>query len=333
MRAAQSSASSKDAQSRMKKPPSASFTSAYGPSVTTRCSSRTRTVVALAVDASSSPPTRTPAPRAASANSPYCSYAASRSTSVIVSQTLWSAWISARYSMRYLRFVDGARLGWKTIGSDRNRHAFVAGSAREHPSSRIAHPLEQDQRRRFVEELVEVAALRALHAGRAARPARTAREQTRGVGHPLAEAVEAALCDADPSRMPFVDEHRRQARLLVDVRREAADVPAVAHREQRQQRDERVLGGVERRDEGRHRVDVREQRRRRREPDALGLVRRCGQVERRRVDHAAVGDRLPLVRNDLLVDVDPSMVELDAADAPVSERLDDRGLGLLPRLR
>ncbi len=90
---------------------------------------------------------------------------------------------------------------------------------------------------------------------------------------------------------------------------------------------------MECRDEGRHRVDAREQRRIRREPDALGLVRRRGQVERRRVDHAAVGDRLPLVRHDLLGDVDPSMVELDAGDAPAAQRRDDRGLGLLPRLR
>ena len=82
------------------------------------------------------------------------------------------------------------------------------------------------------------------------------RSSSRAVSRdPVGEAVEAALGDPDAARVALVDEDRRQAGLLVDVRREPADVPAVAHREERQQRDQRVLGGVERRDERRHHVD------------------------------------------------------------------------------
>ncbi len=80
-----------DPHSSTKKPPSASFTSAYGPSVTSVSSSRTRTVVASRVGASSSPPASTPAAPASSANARYFAYAASRSASENVSQTLSSA--------------------------------------------------------------------------------------------------------------------------------------------------------------------------------------------------------------------------------------------------
>ena len=51
----------------------------------------TEAKVVRVVDESSSPPTITPAARAASANSRYCSYAAPRSASLILSQTPSSA--------------------------------------------------------------------------------------------------------------------------------------------------------------------------------------------------------------------------------------------------
>ena len=114
------------------------------------------------------------------------------------------------------------------------------------------HALEERPRAGLVERLVEVAALRALDARGAARGARAALEQRDRVLDPVLEAVEAALGDPDAARVAVVDEDRRAAGLVVDVRREAADVPAVAHRPQREERDEAVLGGVQRAEELRH---------------------------------------------------------------------------------
>ena len=54
---------------------------------------------------------------------------------------------------------------------------------------------------------------------------------------------------ADPAGVAVVDEDRRAAGLRVQVGREAADVPAVAHRQQREDGDLRVLGGVQRAEE------------------------------------------------------------------------------------
>ena len=54
------------------------------------------------------------------------------------------------------------------------------------------------------------------------------------------------------ARVAVVDEDRRPPGLVVEVGREPADVPAVAHRPERQQRDHRVLGRVERAEEPRH---------------------------------------------------------------------------------
>src|SRR6478672_11304881 len=103
------------------------------------------------------------------------------------------------------------------------------------------HPVEERERPGLVERLVQVPALRALDARRAAALAWAATEQLRGVGRPALEHVEAALGDADAAGVAVVDEDRRAAGLEVEVRREAADVPAVTHRPQRQQGDQRVL--------------------------------------------------------------------------------------------
>ena len=67
-------------------------------------------------------------------------------------------------------------------------------------------------------------------------------------------AAKPALGDPDAARVAVVDEHRRPLRLRVDVRRQPADVPPVAHRPQRQQRDQRVLGSVQRSEQLRHPV-------------------------------------------------------------------------------
>src|SRR5919198_5393368 len=108
------------------------------------------------------------------------------------------------------------------------------------------HPLEQRERSGLVERLVEIAALRALDAGRAAPFAGAAGEQLHRVLDPALECGEAAFGDADAARVAVVDEDRRPPGLEVEVRREAADVPAVAHPPPRQERDQRMLGRVQR---------------------------------------------------------------------------------------
>src|SRR5919204_3782052 len=142
------------------------------------------------------------------------------------------------------------------------------GSAEFHP------PPEESQCAVLVEPLVQVAALGALDAGWAAVRARAALEQLDGVRDPAFEALEAARRDADTAGVAVVDEDRRAARLVMDVRREAADVPAVAHRPEREQRDHRVLGRVERPEEPRHRLEPLELLRLRQVPDRLRLERR-----------------------------------------------------------
>src|SRR5581483_9884140 len=101
--------------------------------------------------------------------------------------------------------------------------------------ARFRQPAEERQRAVLREMLVQVAALRALDARGAAVVARAAVEELHGVRDPALELREPALGDADAAGVPVVDEDRRQSRVRVDVRREAADVPAVAHRPERQQ--------------------------------------------------------------------------------------------------
>ena len=57
---------------------------------------------------------------------------------------------------------------------------------------------------------------------------------------------EAALAEAGTAGVPVVDEDRRRAGVGVQRGREPAEVPAVAGRQQRQDADRRVLGGVQR---------------------------------------------------------------------------------------
>ncbi len=151
------------------------------------------------------------------------------------------------------------------------------------------------------------------------------------------ELVVAATGDADAAGMAVVDEDRRPPGLHVDVRREAADVPAIAHRQQRQDRDLGVLGGVQGAE-----LDVRRQRLGTGElvgehvPERLGRVALLGQVEGDEVEGlvaVAVADPLALEGDHLLADRDDPEVELDAED--VALRLDplDVDVGLLARLR
>ena len=71
-----------------------------------------------------------------------------------------------------------------------------------------------------------------------------------------------------------------RAGLRVVVRRQAADVPAVAHRQQRQHRDLRVLGGVQRAEQDLEREVLGQQVVVQLEPQRLGLEGRLGQIER-----------------------------------------------------
>src|SRR3954469_2432038 len=90
-------------------------------------------------------------------------------------------------------------------------------------------PSQERQGSALVVHLVQVAALRALDARGTAVAAGAALEHPRGVGDPTLESVEAALGDPDAAGVAVVDEHRRAVRLEVDVRGQAADVPAETH--------------------------------------------------------------------------------------------------------
>src|SRR5881398_2546125 len=93
---------------------------------------------------------------------------------------------------------------------------------------RLQHSLEQREGAGLVERLVQVPALRALHAGGTTVLARAAVQQLGRVRDPALERIEAALGDADAARVAVVDKDRRRAGLEMQIRREAADVPAVA---------------------------------------------------------------------------------------------------------
>ncbi len=184
----------------------------------------------------------------------------------------------------------------------------------------------------LVEHLVEVAALRRLHARRAAVAAAAVDDDARGARDQLGEAVVAALRDADAAGVAVVDEDRRAQRLRVDVRREAADVPAVAHREQRQHGDQRVLDRMQRAQQVA--ADLLHQLVGRHEPERprRELARR--EVERDRVEPPPLGQAPALVGDDLVTHLDDAVGELDAAaQLGRDQRLHDARLGLAPRLR
>src|SRR6185436_6293374 len=150
---------------------------------------------------------------------------------------------------------------------------------------------------------------------------------------PTLEGLEAALGDADAARVAVVDEDRRRAGLEVDIGREAADVPAVAHRPEREQRDHRVLGRVERAEQPSLRVEVFGHPGLWYEPDRLGLELGLRKVELDDVERGLVVDRLLLVRDHLLADDDRAERELQAEPLLGALRLVDRGHQLFLRLR
>ena len=92
------------------------------------------------------------------------------------------------------------------------------------------------------------------------------------------------------------------AGLVVVVGRQAADVPAVAHRDQRQHRDLRVLGGVQRAEQRVQRAGTADLLVAELVPERLRDEVLLGQVERVEVDHLVVGEALALVGDHLLGD-------------------------------
>ncbi len=100
--------------------------------------------------------------------------------------------------------------------------------------------------------------------------ARALGDQPLRVAAQLLEARERRARDADAARVPVVDEDRRHAGLRVEVGRQPADVPAVAHRDQRQHGDLRVLGRVQRAEQRLERKFLRAARPRRARTTAPG---------------------------------------------------------------
>ncbi len=94
-----------------------------------------------------------------------------------------------------------------------------------------------------------------------------------------------------------------------------------------------MLGGVQRAEEARHRLEVGEHVRFRQVPDGLGLEGRLGQVERTRLEGRAVADRLALVADDLLRDGHSAEGGVEAEPPLRAQLLVDGGRRLLLRLR
>ena len=139
--------------------------------------------------------------------------------------------------------------------------------------------------------------------------------------------------DAHAAGVAVVDEDRRPPGLVVVGGGEPADVPAVAHRDQRQHRDLRVLGCVQRALELRQREVRGDQVRRERVPERLRVEALLRQVDRQQVEDLVVGDTLLLVRDDLLGDRDDSEAQHHAHEVALVADLLDPGVGLLLRLR
>src|SRR4051794_40686430 len=126
--------------------------------------------------------------------------------------------------------TSGRRPHWPSSPGRRRATARISsfllrvGVARwTNGSFRIRHPPQERLRSRFVEQLVEVPALRRLGGGGEAVRAGTARPHRRRVGAPALEPVDAALCVPAPACVAVIDEDGRAEGLVVEVRREPAD--------------------------------------------------------------------------------------------------------------
>ena len=135
--------------------------------------------------------------------------------------------------------------------------------------------VEQPDRPGLVERVVLVAALGRLDARRAALGAPARPRWSRGSRSATPRAArKPALGEAGAAGVAVVDEDGQQAGVRVQGRRDPADVPAVAGREERQQADRAVLGGVRGARAGRPRPG------RPRRARASGTVHHTAQVRR-----------------------------------------------------
>ena len=184
-----------------------------------------------------------------------------------------------------------------TIGVPRNRHGAVqiAGSG-DQPSPAVDEPGTG-----LVEMLVQVAALRALHARRAAGLARATRQHARGIRDPALETLEAALRQPDTTRVAVVHEDRRASRSGSGRWSRGRRCPSGRTWPRGEKGDQRVLGGVQRPEERRHRLRAGEQILAGAEPDRLRGEGGLRERQRDGLDRGAVGDCLALVGDDLLV--------------------------------
>ena len=206
---------------------------------------------------------------------------------------LYAGVLTTRQSLSKALRVSSGLTPFVTSGTARGRRPARREAAVEHARAGL------------VEHVVQVAALRALDARRAAVGARAAGDHPRRVGDPALELLEAALGDPDAAGVAVVDEDRRPAGLGVEVRREAADVPAVAHRPERQHRDQRVLGRVQRRRAASASRRARASCAGSGENQIASVAKVVGgQLERDELDPLLRGDRLALVADDLLGHLD-----------------------------
>src|SRR5687768_17114349 len=104
--------------------------------------------------------------------------------------------------------------------------------------------VEQAHGAGLVERAVLVAALGGLDARRAAVVAGARRDGLAGRGQPLARCPEPTLGESGAPGVAVVDEDGESTGVSVQDRRDAPDVPPVAGREEREQTDRAVLGGV-----------------------------------------------------------------------------------------
>ena len=167
----------------------------------------------------------------------------------------------------------------------------------------------------LVERVVLVAALGGLHARRAALGAGAVRDRLAGGREPGAGGPEAALAEPCPARVAVVHEHGELAGVGVQGGGDAADVPPVAGREQREQPDRGVLGGVG----GSGQVGVgeavrREQARGQRPPHRRGAQLALGQVEQLLADHLARGH--PALEEGHHLVADPHLAEAQPGRSP-----------------
>ena len=176
------------------------------------------------------------------------------------------------------------------------------------------------------EWLVEVAALGRLDTGGASTRAGALGNQAVRVGAELLEARERRPRDADAARVRVIDEDRRCARLRVVVGREASDVPAVAHRDQRRHRDLGVLERVQRPEQQLQRKLLLAGACVRLEPQRLRREARGGQLEGVQPEVGVVGKPLALVGEHGLRDAHLPEAHAQPERLTAVEQAHDRGL-------